>query len=35
VLLAAFALGIGVRDQRLIDVLAVIMEEKRKAVEDS
>jgi hypothetical protein len=29
VLLAAFALGMGVRDQRMIDVLAQIMEERR------
>jgi hypothetical protein len=33
VLLASFALGLGVRDQRLIDVLAQIMEERREALE--
>jgi len=35
VLLAAFALGMGVKDQRMIDVLALIMEERRKAAEES
>jgi hypothetical protein len=35
VLLTAFAIGIGVRDQRLLDVLAVIMEERQKAAEES
>jgi hypothetical protein len=33
VLLAAFALGYGLQDQRLLDLLGQIMEEKRLAVE--
>lgn len=33
VLLAAFALGYGLQDQRLIDLLAEIMEEKRQESE--
>jgi hypothetical protein len=32
--LAGFALGMGVRDQRLLDVLWTIIEEKRKALEE-